>query len=124
MNKKEFPKPQAYLTNVGKEIYYELCEHLYENSGFKRIDTFALSMLAQALEDFAEATKNVNEHGKVQVFKNGAQNVSAWYTVQRDDRPRCCGYRRNTGSACLTGAPSASYRRTPGRRLLNRMHLI
>ena len=41
-------------------------------------------MLAQALQDYAEATENVNKYGKVQTYKNGSQNVSAWYTVQRD----------------------------------------
>lgn len=86
MNDSRFPEPQEYLTPVGREIYYELCLHLFENDGFRRIDTFGLSMLAQGLEDYAEATRNVNEHGKVQTFKNGTQNVSAWYTVQRDSQ--------------------------------------
>jgi phage terminase small subunit len=84
MNDPHFPKPQEYLTKIGRGIFYELCEHLFENSGFRHIDTFGLSMLAQALEDYAEASKKVSENGKVQTFPNGTQNVSAWYTVQRD----------------------------------------
>jgi hypothetical protein len=59
MSNIQFPSPQSYLTPSGREIYFELCQHLYENDGFRHIDTFGLSMLAQALEDYAEATAKV-----------------------------------------------------------------
>lgn len=78
---KEIPEPQSYLTDHGKEIYYEICELLLKVGALEDVDSFGLSMMAQSLDLFQDASEQININGSVQTYKTGAQAISAHMTV-------------------------------------------
>ncbi len=77
------PAPQSYLTKEGKSIYTEMCRLLSQYDALEEIDSFGLSMTAHWLWLFNNAAENVKENGGVQVYKTGAEGVSAHLTVMK-----------------------------------------
>ena len=77
------PAPQGYLTKEGKQIYEEICKLLDKYGTIEEVDSFGLSMLADSLDSYQVAAKEVNENGPVQVYKTGATAPSAWMNVKK-----------------------------------------
>lgn len=79
----EAPEPQGYLTESGVEIYWEIVKHLEAVDALDRIDSFGLSIMADALETYQLACEKVKELGHVQTYKTGATAPSAWMNVKK-----------------------------------------
>jgi len=77
------PEPQKYLSPQGREIYFEICRLLKSVDGIEEIDSFGLSMMAHWLDLFHLAADHTREKGAVQVYKTGAEGISAHVTVMK-----------------------------------------
>lgn len=82
------PEPQSYLNETAKEYYYLICSHLDSADALESIDSFGLSQMAFFLELFHQAAENVNDHGPVQIFASGAQNITGWFSVLKECEER------------------------------------
>jgi len=77
------PEPQGYLNKYGVIIYNELCRLLIEYNALEAIDSYGLSMAAHWLWLFHDSGEVVKKKGGVQVYKTGAEGVSAHLTVMK-----------------------------------------
>ena len=77
------PEPQGYLTDEGVQIYTEMCSLLMSYNALEEIDSFGLSQAAMWLWLFQESAETVKAKGAVQVYKTGAEGVSAHMTVMK-----------------------------------------
>jgi len=77
------PEPQGYLTDEGVQIYEQLCRLLKDYDAIEEIDSFGLSMAAHWLYLYHVSAEYSAEHGAVQVYKTGAEGVSAHLTVMK-----------------------------------------
>lgn len=77
------PKPQEYLTKEGKQVYKELTRILEAYDALEEIDSYGLSILADALDTYQVASEKVKELGHVQTYKTGATAPSAWMNVKK-----------------------------------------
>jgi len=78
------PEPQDYLAKGAIEIYEKIAAHIEGVDGLQNVDSFAISMTADCLYQFKLACEKVNEIGNVQEFKNGTNNINAWFTVKKE----------------------------------------
>ena len=77
------PKAQKYLTKEGEDIYKEMCQLLEDHNAIEEIDSYGLSMAAHWLWLYHKAALQTQENGGVQVYKTGAEGVSAHLTVMK-----------------------------------------
>jgi len=76
-----YPEPQSYLNDEEKIIYHEICKHLSDVDALEAVDSYGLSMTASWLWLYHENHDRVRENIGVQVYKTGAEGVSAHFTV-------------------------------------------
>ncbi len=57
-------KHQEYLSKKGIIIFNEIATHL-ERAGIEEVDSYKLSMLADAFDDYSEFTKKIKKDGVV-----------------------------------------------------------
>mgnify|MGYP001791443661 CR=1 FL=1 len=77
--------PQSYLTSTGKKIFKVIYQHCQEKGIADDIDTFELSMLANAFDVFATNAALGNKKGFFNEFKNGTVQVNAYHTICKDN---------------------------------------
>ena len=73
--------PQPYLSKEGKRIFEEIAEFLTAQGMAHEIDSFELSMLANAFDMHAKASKEIAKHGATRETPNKYTQVSPEYTV-------------------------------------------
>jgi P27 family predicted phage terminase small subunit len=75
---------QDYLTKRGKKIYKEIEKHVKDRGLSEAIDSFELSMLANAFDMHHEAAKELNEKGYTQKAPNSNYTqVKGEFTVMQ-----------------------------------------
>jgi phage terminase small subunit len=90
---KELPKPANWFNASAraKKIYKEIGTHLLETKKLQVFDSYALVLLAVALEQYSWAVNEINEMNKnrpgsgyVQTYSTGAKNITAEVTVRKE----------------------------------------
>ncbi len=77
------PEPQPYLTDSALAYYEAICAHLESADALMDVDSFGLSQMAMWLDLYARAANETRDNGGVQVYKTGAEGVSAHLTVMK-----------------------------------------
>lgn len=77
------PEPQGYLTDEGVQIYNKMCELLMSYNALEDIDSYGLSQAAHWLHLYHVSALATADKGAVQVYKTGAEGVSAHMTVMK-----------------------------------------
>jgi P27 family predicted phage terminase small subunit len=76
--------PAILLDSQSARNYYNNIMSFVKDRNHLKIDGYTIAMAANCLHLYAEAVKKVEEKGSIQIFKTGHSNVSAYYTVMRD----------------------------------------
>ena len=74
-------KPQAYLTDRGVEIFEEILKYIQEKKLDENIDSFELSMLANAFDMHEQACEKMKDEGFTQITANGYSQIRAEFTA-------------------------------------------
>ena len=77
------PEPQSYLSESGVEIFHEICKHLEDADALMDVDSYGISMMAHWLDLYLVNAEKTKINGGVQVYKTGAEGVSASLTVMK-----------------------------------------
>lgn len=75
------PEPQGYLSEEGRDIYFEIVRHLDDADALMGVDTYGLSMAAHWLDLFHKNAERSKANDGVQVYQTGAEGISASLTV-------------------------------------------
>ena len=111
---KEIPRPQKYLNRRAKNIYKEICLYLLKHNALCMIDSHYISQAAYSMDLFEQMAEKVANDGPIQIFKTGAENHSAAYTIMKKEEASVEKFCRNLGlnlrsrDAILAFAKSAS----------------
>lgn len=74
-------KPQPYLQERGKEIFNEILKHVKDKKLDENIDSYELSMLANAFDMHEQACEKMKEDGATQITANGYSQIRAEFTM-------------------------------------------
>lgn len=80
----EYPSPVIPLSDSGIDFYNRICKHLHENGALLDADAFVITYAAQAADLAATHWVMMQAEGTIQVFQNGARQVSPEWAVYRN----------------------------------------
>lgn len=75
-----------YLTDLGKEIFDEIKQHVKDKGIYMQVDDLQIGMLANSFDLYMSSAKEIKAKGATQKpDKGGWDQVSPHYTVMRNE---------------------------------------
>lgn len=89
MNKKKtvpIPRPPLDMDKATAGMYRNICRHIRDNNCFQKIDAHAVALAARSWARCQNFENDLDRNGAIQIFENGANNVSGYYTALQRER--------------------------------------
>jgi P27 family predicted phage terminase small subunit len=83
MNDKTYKKP-PFLSSKAVKYWNFLLKHLESAEGFHEVDCYQLGILCNALQDYQESTKTLEDEGKYYTTGAGLKRLHPAHQVQTD----------------------------------------